>query len=87
MDSIMWLILGSQDSRSTSCFSTLGAHSFLTNYLRCLRSMIVVIGYRASNMDLKVEGPWNTEKYCCSPVGRQGKLNSRRPRMAKTVTF
>ena len=40
-------------------------------------------------MDIKVEGPWNTEK-CLSAtmIGQLGKfLNSRRCRMAKVVTF
>ena len=35
---------------------------------------------RAGKMDLKVEGPWNTDKYW-------NFLNSRRSRMAKTVTL
>ena len=43
-------------------------------------------------MDFKVEGLSNSEKYCWSLlvtiVGWQEKLlNSRRPKMAKTVTF
>ena len=33
-------------------------------------------------MDFKVEVPWNTEKYC-----QEKFLNSRRSKMAKTVTF
>ena len=43
---------------------------------------------RAGEMDFTVEGPWNTEKNCGPPVGRQEDfLNSRRSRMSKTVTF
>ena len=39
-------------------------------------------------MDFKVEGPWNTEKYQPPWLGLHEKiLNSRRSRIAKTVTF
>ena len=40
--------------------------------------------FRAGEMDFKVEGPWNTDKYCRS---QERFLNFRRYRMAKTVTF
>ena len=44
--------------------------------------------FRAGEMDFKVEGPSNNEKYCRPMVGRQETvLSSRRSKMAKTVTF
>ena len=40
-------------------------------------------------MDFKVEGPWDTDKYCRPPwlADQKNFLNSRRSRMPKTVTF
>ena len=44
--------------------------------------------FRACEMDFRVEGPSNNKNYCRPMVGRQEKcLNSRRSKMAKTVTF
>ena len=44
-----WPILVSQDSRSTSSSSTFRANFFLTIYLGCLWSIIVVIGSRLAS--------------------------------------
>ena len=41
---------------------------------------------KTGEMDLKVEGPWNTEKYC-RPPWLADKKYSRLSRIAKTVTF
>ena len=44
------------------------------------------MNYRTGEIDFKVEGSWNTEKYCL-PVGREERLNWRPSRRTKTVTF
>ena len=41
---------------------------------------------RAGKMYFKVAGPWSNEKYC-RPPWLEKFLNSRRSRMAKTITF
>ena len=44
---------------------------------------------RAGEISFKVDRPWNTEKYCRPPclTAKKNVLNSRRSRIAITVTF